>query len=199
MKKILKLPPLTILAGILGLEAILSLMDLSVLPGAMLMTMTAGKFLPVVDNFMRNTAVPSSVAPYIALTCVLTPVKVFVAYLYVVRLPPREKSLIVCFPSSHATISRKIFGTFLVLMLSVGFAWYASIYGDTSYFNTDVPPGSALAKYHLVSAGGIRMWLGWSVMHLAMMTLVLGLLVAFVDEWFRFLEKFKARNYKGRI
>jgi hypothetical protein len=74
----------------------------------------------------------------------------------------------------------------LVLILSVGFAWYVFIYGDTLYFDTNVPPISALAKYQLVGAGGIQMWLGWSVMHLAMMTLVLGLLIAFVDEWFHF-------------
>lgn len=190
MKNILKLPPLTVFLGIMCIEAILSLIDLSVLPGAMLMTMTAGKFLPVVDNFMRNTSVPSSVAPYIAMTCALTPVKVFVAYLYISQLPPSEKSVIVSFPSSHATISRKIFSTFLVLMLSVGIGWYVFSYGDTSYFNTDVPPGTALAKNHLVSTGGIQMWLGWSVMHLSILSLLLGLLISFVDEWLRFSISF---------
>lgn len=191
MRKILISHPSALFIGIIGFEAIFSLMDLSMFPGVMPVTKVLGYIFPVINNFTFNSSVSSSVAPYIALTCALTPVKAFVAYFLVMQLSPRDKSLVVNFPSSNASLPRKVFSTFLVLILNAGIAWYVFNFGDSSYFNTDVSLNSAAAKYRLVSAGGIQMWLGWAVMHLTIMALLLGLLVAFVDEWFRFPFNFK--------
>jgi hypothetical protein len=150
-----------------------------------------GIIFPVVNNFMGNTTVSSSVVPYIALTCALMPVKIFISYLLILRLSPRDKMLLVSFPSSQTTIAKKIYSTLLVVLLNAGFWWYVFItYGEASYFNTNIPPKTAIIKFHLVSHGGIQMWLGWSVMHLAMMALLLGLLAVFVDEWIHILFNF---------
>lgn len=182
MKNILKLSPSNLFLGILGFEAIISLINLSVIPGVMPVVQVIGNVLPVVDNFMHKTIVHPSVAPYIALTSALLPLKVFVAYILVLQLSPEDKLTLISFPSSNATVVRKIYGTILVLILNVGFVWYVFSYGDAGYFDSDSPPGSAASKYRLVSEGGIKMWLGWAVMHLVCLALVLGLLLAFVDE-----------------
>ncbi len=140
MSNILKLPPSKIFLWILGIEAIFSLIDLSVIPGVMALAKSTGSIFPVVENLLHNPLVPSETIPYVALTCALTPAQVYVAYLLTLQLPPEEKAFWASFPSGDATVSRKIFSSIWVFLASVGFLWYAGTYGDTGYFNTDIPP-----------------------------------------------------------
>lgn len=187
MSDIHKQPQFKIFLWILGIEAIFSLIDLSGIPGVMAMAKSTGIIFPVIENLSRNPLVPPAAIPYVALTCVLLPAKVYVAYLLILRLPPEEKAFWASFPSSDATLTRKIFSSIWVFISSVGFLWYVVGYGDTGYYNTDIPPRTAIAKFHLLIAGGLKMWLGWAVMHLALLALVLGLMLAFADEWIRFI------------
>lgn len=188
MNRIFQLPPLKVFLWILGIEAIFSLIDLSVIPGVMAMAKSTAIIFPVIENLLLNPLVPPEVIPYVALTSVLIPAKVYVAYLLILRLPPEEKAFWASFPSSDATVGRKISSTVWVLLICILFVWWLIFqYGGAWYYNTDTPPRSAIAKFHLVIAGGLRMWLGWALMHLALLALVLGLILAFVDEWIRFI------------
>jgi hypothetical protein len=194
MSHIFKLPPLKMFLGILGIEAIFSLTDLSVIPGVMAMAKSTSHIFPVIENLLRNPLVPPSVIPYVALTCVLIPAKVYVAYLLILQLSPKEKAFWASFPSGNATLTRKIFSSIWVLLSCGLCAWFLFRYGESTYINTNTPPRSAITKFHLVISGGLRMWLGWAVMHLAVVAYILGLLLAFVDEWIRFIFDSKISN-----
>jgi len=171
---------------ILALEALFSFFDLSRIPGMMHMVEAIGVVIPVVANFLTNTAVKSNVAPYVALTCLLMPVKIFFTYLMILRLSSKDKALVICFPSSDATVIKKSVSFVLLFLLTVGMSWYVFFsYGDSSYFTSSDLPRSAIAKYRLVSASGIEMWFGWSVMHLTVMSFLLGLQLVFLIDWLR--------------
>lgn len=141
MNRIFQLPPLKVFLWILGIEAIFSLIDLSVIPGVMAIAKSTAIIFPVIENLLLNPMVPPEVIPYVALTSVLIPAKVYVAYLLILRLPPEEKAFWASFPSSDATVGRKISSTIWVLLICMMFVWWLMfLYGGAWYYNTDTPP-----------------------------------------------------------
>ena len=183
----MKAHPASIFVLILALEAIFSLLPIAKIQALVFITEGLGAVVPVVSNFMANVAATQNVAPYVALTCLLMPLKVFAAYLIILRLSPEDKRLVLHFPSSDAAIGRRIFSSTLLFLLTIGAAWYVFSYGD-SYFGSTDAPRSANLKYHLVAEGGIGMWLGWPLMHLTPASFLFGLFVAFIVEWFQLIK-----------
>lgn len=181
--------PYRLLISILVLEAILSLLNLLYIPGVLSLTAWMSAILPVVENIKADATVHPNVAPYIAMTSLLLPIKVFAAYLMMLRQSPRDKELVGYFPSSNATLPRRVISSVLLILLSMGVGWYVFFSYGGEYFHSPDALRSAKDKYHLITGGGIGMWLGWSLMYLLPITFLLGLLVTFFVEWFHRLFK----------
>lgn len=175
---------------VLAIEAVLSVIDLSKIPGAVVFAEIVGSYVPVVSHFLSNPSANQDVAPYIAITVLLLPLKAYLAFGVVARLSREDKEKVVYFPSSEASFPRKILSSAIAIALNVGLAWYVLFqFGEIDYFSSPDIPRGAITKYHLVSSSGIQMWLGWSVMHLVVLAFLMGVLLAFAIEWIQVLGR----------
>lgn len=172
---------------VLTLEALLAVTDLSQFSGAVDFAKYTGQFIPVVRNFLSDASSDPNVAPFIALTFALLPVKIYASCIIFFRHKESDKALIASFPSSASSTVKKIYSTALVFLMNALCVLYILFYGDGFYTSSSVTR-SITNKYYLVSEGGVGMWLGWSVMHLTVMAFVVGLLFVFIIEWLRLIQ-----------
>lgn len=184
--------PVNVFLLVLAVEAMLSVVDLSQIPGVTTFLEVVGDSIPVVNHFRSNPAADKDVGPYIAITLLLFPLKSYAAFAVISRLTKEDRARVICYPSSDASFIRKLVSSAIVVSLNVGLAWYVFFqFGEMNYFGSLDIPRSATAKYHLVNAAGIQMWVGWSVMHLVVTAFLVGLLFVFVAEW---IHKFNCEN-----
>lgn len=177
--------PIWLLATTLVIEAILSVSELSRTPGVMSLTKVVGDVFPAVTNFMLAPSASPNVAPYLALTILLMPVKVYFAYRILLRFSRTELGNLATLPSSNSSLARRLMSSLFVIVLSVGFFYAVFFTSGNEYFTSQEALRSAAAKYRLILTGGIWMWVSWSILELMVVVFLLGLLFVFVVEWWK--------------
>jgi hypothetical protein len=170
---------------LLVLEALLSVLELHRIPGIISLTKGIGAIFPVVTNFMLAPSISPNVAPYLALTILLMPIKVYLAYRILLRLSKADIRDLVTLPSSEASFARKLISLTFVITLNVGCGYYVLFAYGGEYFVSPDALRSAVAKYRLISGGGIWMWVSWSVFYLSLFASLIGMLSLFIVEWWR--------------
>ena len=173
---------------ILAFEAILSIGNLSHYSSTLFLAESVRSVFPVVGNFLSNPTSNPDVAPYIALTLLLMPLKIYAAYFIIMRFSKSDKTHIAYFPLSNASIARKIISSIFVLLITLGLIGFVLFYGDDFYTSSEATR-RIRANYRVVSEGGIGMWIGWSVVRLIVLASVMGLLFVFIAEWFSFCRQ----------
>ena len=187
---------------ILLFEAVLSIMPLeraAILEP--LVTWMAG-IAPVIENIEKNTTTARAVPAFMALTIALLPLKAYAAIRLICSIPLTEKKIYFTFPTSSASTAAKVRSSIAAILLTIGTGWYVLFAYAGSYFQSDALIQSAAAKASLVTKGGVSMWVGWSVMHLTILSLLLGLSLLIFSEWktvvTRNTKGIRKRNFKWR-
>ncbi len=122
-----------------------------------------GEIFPAVTNFMLPPSVSPNIASYLALTILLMPVKVYFAYRILSRFSKTELGNIATLPSSNAPFYRKLISSMCVIVFSVGFSYAVLFTSGSDYFPSPDALRSAANKYALILAGGLWLWMSWSV------------------------------------
>lgn len=179
------------LIGLFGVELVFAFVSLDKFAAGDYISDVLGQFFPIITNF-DVLSVQSHVARnYIALTLLLLPIKMILAYWWIQELPRKTKDILLTTPytSGRSWVAKTLF-LIAISAFAVGISWYVLFtIGDTSTGNA-----SEKHKHALILANGFRMWIGWVLAYTLPFSLLLACLIAVLRDWALFFFGYKSNN-----
>lgn len=152
--------PAALLAFVLAVEAFLASVELSESNLLVVVATAVGQVFPVVKSHMATETPTGILGVFLAVTILILPLKVWGAYRVVRTAGGKDMALAI---GSSSTV-RQVVNVFFLTLLCAGGTYYVFWgFADHGYFQSSAP-GSAAFKNTLLTAGGLKTWLSWSIL-----------------------------------
>lgn len=175
--------------GLLALEALLSIIDLSNISIVNALSKSLSEIFPVVMHFDGEAKNFQIARNYIAVTILLLPGKILFGYLWLQHKRGEALRTVLVSPySENRSLFAKVIFLVGICAITLGASWYVLWgFGDDSFGDYTRSLLSQRNKYALVLRNGLPMWLSWALMHMMILGFAWGAFVLTIKEWLGYL------------